>query len=177
MVSGSWAAVTRWVVSGVSTGMREVEERDDDAVYASLAIELLRFATGLVGRDDAQDVVSTAVLKSLAAPSWSAVTNRRSYLYRAVFNEAQRWNRRASLRRDREARSATADRWELPEYRPEVRSAVEDLSVRQRAVIVLTYWHDLDPAAIADQLHISEGSVRRHLARARARLREVLHGA
>jgi RNA polymerase sigma-70 factor (ECF subfamily) len=156
--------------------MKEVAERDDDAIYASLAAELLRFATGLVGRDDAQDVVSTAVVKSLGAPAWRTVTNHRSYLYRAVFNEAQRWNRRSLLRRDREVRSASADRWELPEYRPEVRSAVEGLSVRQRAVIVLAYWHDLDPAAIADELHISEGSVRRHLARARARLRGVLHG-
>jgi RNA polymerase sigma factor (sigma-70 family) len=156
--------------------MKGVAERDDDAIYALLAAELLRFATGLVGRDDAQDVVSTAVMRSLATPAWGTVTNHRSYLYRAVFNEAQRWNRRANLRREREARSAVADRWELPEYRPEVRSAVERLSVRQRAVIVLTYWHDLDPEAIADRLDISEGSVRRHLARARARLREVLHG-
>jgi RNA polymerase sigma factor (sigma-70 family) len=48
------------------------------------------------------------------------------------------------------------------------------LGVRQRAVIVLTYWADLEPAAIADWLGVSEGSVRSHLARARANLREVL---
>ncbi|MGH9224089.1 MAG: sigma factor-like helix-turn-helix DNA-binding protein, partial [Acidimicrobiales bacterium] len=52
--------------------------------------------------------------------------------------------------------------------------AVAALSVRQRAVIVLTYWLDLHPAGIATLLRVSEGSVRRHLARARARLREVL---
>jgi RNA polymerase sigma factor (sigma-70 family) len=156
-------------------GVREVAATDDDAIYASLAPELLRFATALVGRDDAQDVVSIAVVKSLASPAWNTVTNHRSYLFRAVFNECQRWSRRVLLRRDREARSASSDRWELPDYRPEVRSAVDALSIRQRAVIVLTYWHDLDPAAIADQLDISEGSVRRHLARGRARLREVLH--
>jgi RNA polymerase sigma factor (sigma-70 family) len=55
-----------------------------------------------------------------------------------------------------------------------VREAVAGLSVRQRAVVVLTYWADLDPRAVAERLGISEGSVRRHLARARARLREVL---
>jgi RNA polymerase sigma factor (sigma-70 family) len=55
-----------------------------------------------------------------------------------------------------------------------VREAVGKLSVRQRAVIVLTYWADLDPPTVAERLGISEGSVRRHLARARAHLREVL---
>jgi DNA-directed RNA polymerase specialized sigma24 family protein len=31
------------------------------------------------------------------------------------------------------------------------------LSLRQRAVTVLTYWSDLDPGAIAQLLGISEG--------------------
>ena len=34
----------------------------------------------------------------------------------------------------------------------------------------------LDPATIAEQLGLSEGTVRRHLARARAQLRKVLDG-
>lgn len=66
------------------------------------------------------------------------------------------------------------DRWELPGFRPDVAAAVARLSVRQRAVVVLTYWADLDPAAIGVMLDVSEGSVRRHLARARAHLRKVL---
>jgi RNA polymerase sigma factor (sigma-70 family) len=41
-------------------------------------------------------------------------------------------------------------------------------------VVVLTYWEDLTVEQVAGTLEISEGSVRRHLARARARLREVL---
>lgn len=41
-------------------------------------------------------------------------------------------------------------------------------------MVLLTYWADLDPGTVAERLGISEGSVRRHLARARARLREVL---
>jgi RNA polymerase sigma-70 factor (ECF subfamily) len=102
------------------------------------------------------------------------VTNRRAYLYRAVFNEAQSWKRRAAQRLAREARASAGDRWELPALRPDVRDAVANLSVRQRAVIVLTYWADLEPSVIAERLGISDGSVRRHLARARAHLREVL---
>ncbi len=48
------------------------------------------------------------------------------------------------------------------------------LSVRQRAVIVLTYWEDLTPSSIAALMDINEGSVKRHLARGRSRLKEAL---
>ena len=50
---------------------------------------------------------------------------------------------------------------EPPEIRPEVLAAVSRLSVKQRAVIVLAYSEDLDPAAIAMLMSISEGSVKR----------------
>jgi len=156
----------------------EIAERVGDAeLYERVAPELLRFATALVGRVDAPDVVSGAVVKALGTPGWAAVTNRRAYLYRSVFNEAQTWRRRAGQRSILEARAvraAGADLWEMPTLRPEVRRAVARLSMRQRAVVVLTYWADLAPPAVAERLGISEGSVRRHLARARARLREVL---
>ena len=155
--------------------MSGLKQRDGDAaLYQVLAPELLGFATALVGRTDAPDVFSSAVVHSLASPGWASVTNHRAYLYRAVFNESKTWHRRAAQRRAHEARAAVPDRWELPTFRPDVRSAVEELSMRQRAVVVLTYWADLDPTRVAERLGISEGSVRRHLARARARLREVL---
>ncbi len=41
-------------------------------------------------------------------------------------------------------------------------------------MIYLTYWVDLAPAAVADLLDLSEGAVKRYLARARAKLREEL---
>jgi DNA-directed RNA polymerase specialized sigma24 family protein len=40
--------------------------------------------------------------------------------------------------------------------------------------VVLTYWDDLDRASVARLLGISEGAVKRHLARAHHRLRELL---
>lgn len=147
----------------------------DADLYEALAPELIRFASALVGPDEAADVLSTAVVKALASPTWSRVANRRAYLYRAVFNVARTHQRRARQRVDREAGTARGLQWDMPNLDPHVRTAVLGLSLRQRAVIVLTYWSDLDPAAVAEQLGISEGSVRRHLARARSRLREVLH--
>jgi DNA-directed RNA polymerase specialized sigma24 family protein len=58
--------------------------------------------------------------------------------------------------------------------RLDVIEAVLKLSTRQRAAVLLTYWADLSPAGVADRLGTSEGSVRRHLARARAHLRRIL---
>jgi RNA polymerase sigma factor (sigma-70 family) len=150
-------------------------ERSSDAeVYEALAPELIRFATGLVGKADASDVLSSAVVKALGAPAWPSVGDQRAYLYRAVFHEACTWRRRAAQRPERERRASVTDRWEMPAFRPDVGAAVARLSVKQRAVILLTYWADLRPADVADRLGVSEGSVRRHLARARAHLREVL---
>jgi RNA polymerase sigma-70 factor (ECF subfamily) len=151
-----------------------IEQPEDADIYAELAPELIRFSSALVGPGDAADVLSSAFVRVLASPRWSSVSNRKAYLYRAVFNEAQSWNRRSRQRREREARAAERDWFEVSGFDPAVGEEVGKLSTRQRAVVVLTYWADLDPATIATRLGISEGSVRRHLARARKRLREVL---
>lgn len=57
----------------------------------------------------------------------------------------------------------------------DVLRAVDKLSMQQRASVFLTYWEDLKPGDVAGRLGISEGSVKRHLARARARLKELLN--
>jgi RNA polymerase sigma factor (sigma-70 family) len=146
----------------------------DEAVYRLHAARLVGFATVLVGPADAQDVVSAAVLRCLSSPGWSDVANVEGYLYRAVLNTARSY-RRAELRMvAREARTASPAGTTETEAQPEVWAAVARLSVRQRAVTVLTYIEDLTPAQVAARLGMSEGSVRRHLARARARLRRML---
>lgn len=149
--------------------------RPSDAdIYRSHAGELTRFASVLVGPDDAQDVVSSAFARCIASAGWDGVEDRRAYLYRAVSNEARSLQRAAARRRRRERSIPVERAVEFGTPRPEVRAAIQQLSVRQRAVVFLTYWHDMTDAAAASCLGISPGSVRRHLARARARLREVL---
>lgn len=147
----------------------------DSLLYRKHAEDLTRFATGLVGPSDAADVVSEAVLSCLTSKKWKSVTDKRSYLYRSVYNKSVDFHRSSRRRRSREERVAKQELIEAPNLRPEVLAAVFSLSIRQRAVIVLTYWEDLDPNAIAELLDISDGSVRRHLARGKARLKEVLH--
>jgi RNA polymerase sigma factor (sigma-70 family) len=144
-------------------------------IYRKHADEITRFATGLVGPSDAADVVSEAVLRCFGSSQWPNVTEQRAYLFRAVFNEAARFHRSNRRRWHREQRAAGPEALYPPEIRPEVLAAVNQLSLRQRAVVVLTYWNDLAPSAIARLLQISEGSVRRHLDRGKNRLKEVLH--
>lgn len=146
-------------------------------VYAECAADLVRFATGLVGPHDAADVVSSAVLRAMWSPGWDGVAEPRAYLMRSVMNEAMSHHRSTIRRRARELRAASANPAPVPgpEVEPEVLDAVARLSMRQRAVVVLRYWGDHTPEAIAGLLGISEGSVRRHLARARQRLRRALH--
>ena len=152
------------------------ERRSDAEVYAEHAVALVRFATVLVGPVDAQDVVSSAVLRSLGSPGWAQVKNRRGYLHQAVANEARNVYRSDARRRNGEVRMSGQALVSLPEFRPDVQKAVERLSVRQRAVVYLTYWEDMTNQMTADYLGISAGSVRRHLARAKTHLRRELHG-
>ena len=149
-------------------------EASDGEVYRKYADDLTRFATGLVGPSNAADVVSDAVLSCFGSPGWSTVHEKRSYLYRSVFNRAAEFHRATGRRRAREERVALPDLVDPPEVRPEVLGAVQRLSVKQRAVIVLTYWEDLGPSAVAQLMGISEGAVKRHLGRARSRLKEEL---
>jgi len=146
----------------------------DAEAYEKYASELVRFATGLVGPDDAPDVVADTFVKVLGSRSFEDLDEPKAYLYRTVLNEVRMRHRSTMRRRAREMRTADRDVSFDPEVRPEVLEAMSALSVRQRAVVVLTYWEDLTPPGVAERLAISEGTVRRHLARARSKLREVL---
>ena len=148
-------------------------ERDAE-IYRSHAPELVRYANSLVGPNDAADVVSSAVLKAFTSRSWSSVENPRAYLYRSVLNEVRSQHRSTMRRLAREQKVAVPEGEVMPEMRPEVLAALATLSVRQRSVAYLTYFEDLDEATVAERLGIGTGSVRRHLGRARDKLRKML---
>ena len=48
----------------------------DEEIYRKYSDDLVRFATGLVGPFDAQDVVTDACLRSFRAKEWPQVGNR-----------------------------------------------------------------------------------------------------
>jgi len=57
---------------------------------------------------------------------------------------------------------------------PTVLAALRQLTIRQRAVIYLTYWCDLSQRQVAETLDSSLRTVERDLTAARARLEELL---
>ena len=151
-----------------------MERLSDEEIYRKHSDDLVKFATGLVGPADAADVVADAVARVLGNPRWRDARDGRAYLFGSVLNEARMHHRSTMRRRAREARAAPREGLVDAEVRPDVLAAIARLSLRQRAVVVLTYWQDLHERETAALLGISVGSVRRHLARAHDRLRGVI---
>jgi RNA polymerase sigma factor (sigma-70 family) len=147
---------------------------DNEQIYRSYAGELTKYATGLVGPFDAADVVTDACLKAFGSRKWGEVANPRAYLYRTVLTVATDHHRSTLSRRVRELKTASPEAISAPEVDIDVLQAVEKLSMQQRAAVVLTYWSDLSVEAVAEQMGVSTGAVKRHLARARKHLKERL---
>lgn len=151
------------------------DQRQTEAdLYRAHRAELIRFATALVGTSDAPDVVSEAVLSLLKSGRLLEADRPAALLYRAVSAKATSLHRSRFRRRAREQRFAEPLIAHDASLRPEVFQAVAGLSVQQRACVFLAYWEDLTAEAVADRLGIGVGTVKRYLARARERLREVL---
>jgi RNA polymerase sigma-70 factor (ECF subfamily) len=153
--------------------MKGVGRRDQvEACYEERADSLSRFAVALVGSNDAQDVLSVAVLNVLR--TGSEIENVLAYLYRSVHRAAlHHW--RATRRRGRRERVL----WEptvteADTVDPRIVDALAAMSPRQRAVVHLSYWEDLSTATIAERLGVSIGTVKRHRTRAHAKLKEAL---
>ena len=123
----------------------------------------------------AKNVVMGRVLLERLAP---AEPRTKISLYQAVLN-ASRSHLRSSFRRRRRERRAALERARSTDWDsagPDLSSALDALSPRQRAVVHLTYWEELTGPEVAQRLGISEGSVRTHLARAKNVLRGLIDG-
>ena len=114
----------------------------DAEVYEKYADDLVRFATMLVGPTSAEDVVADAVLRVFASPAWKFVTNRRAYLYRSVLSQASSTARSTRRRLLRERRYAVGRTSDEPMLRPELLAAMLSPTVRQRAVVFMSFWLD-----------------------------------
>lgn len=143
--------------------------------YRKWADDLARYATALVGSADAADLVGEAfaTLVALGDAHWATVREPRGYLYRMILNASLMTARQGSRRRRREQRWVDPPAGELLP-RPEVRAALDGLTTQQRAITFLTYWEDMSVTQVGTVLRVSEGTVKRQLARARTRLRKAL---
>ncbi len=149
-------------------------EIDLEAIWRDHADAALRYATVLVGPDDAHDVVADVFVRISQSTGWSGVGNPRAYLLRAVTNRASDLGRQRARRARRELSALAPATTSGTEPALDLRRQIAALSLSQRAVIFLTYWEDMTVPAIADLLGLSTGTVHRNLTRARTHLRKAL---
>ena len=120
----------------------------------------------------AEDLVQTALFK--AALRWQRITgDPESYVRRILYTESVSWWRRRSRRVAEsgpgydEPAGASAD----VELHLDIERALERLTPRQRAVVVLRYYEDLTEVEAARVLGVRVGTVKSMHRQALARLR------
>ena len=147
---------------------------------AAQGTALLRLAFVLTGdRHLAEDLAQTALAD--AYRHWKKVTAAQdpaAYVRRMLVNAHLSWRRRrSSTERPTDLPDTSADRAAGPgdalAERDQLRALLAGLAPRARTVLVLRYYADLDDAAIAEAMGISQSAVRSTASRALASLRST----
>ena len=159
-------------MSGMAASEATVETLE--SLYRADLPRFVRTATAITGneaagRDAVQDAFVQAVRKR---HSYKSDAPLEAWVWRIVINEA------LAFRRSR----ASAFEWSstpaestngIPEHDADVRAWVASLPERQRLVVFLRYFADLDYRSIATALDVEVGTVSATLAAAHAALRRV----
>lgn len=140
---------------------------------AARGTSLVRTAT-LLTHDHAaaEDLVQTALAK--AWPKWERTQQHEAYVRKILVHEfARGWRRkwRGEIATETLPERGLPDDSDAVAAREDIMRALSALPPKQRAVIVLRYFHDYTEADIADALGISPGTVKSHASRALAALR------
>lgn len=156
-----------------------------DAVFGALfdeSFEAMRRLAYLLGADDPENIAQESFVRLHGR--WHALASADMalpYLRRTVVNLSRsrlrhlRVVRRAPGERPRDAESAEAAALAGQDHH-QLRAVLAGLPTRQRQVLVLRYWLDLDQGEIADTLGIAVGTVKATTSHALANLRKVWPG-
>ena len=145
-----------------------------ESLYRADLRQFVRAASAVVGDQAAgSDAVQEAFVQAVRKrASFKGEAPLEAWLWRMVINEALllRRRRQRELELDREHTTSHSTN-HLPEHDAAVRVWVASLPERQRLVVFLRYFADLDYRSIAIALEIEVGTVSATLASAHAALR------
>ncbi len=118
----------------------------------------------------AQDLVQTALMA--AAGRWERIhTSPEAYVRRSIFTaNVSRWRRLRFT--EQELRNDVPAVANGPDSRVALRAALDRLTAKQRAVLVLRFYEDLTEVQTAKVLGVSPGTVKSTTRQALARLRD-----
>lgn len=157
-----------------------VETYEVAALYARVCPSLVGLLTAIGGdRADAEEVAQDAFVRLFEHwPKVRHYADLEAWLRTvAVRQLVSRHRRRQVASRALAAigrRSAAAARAPDPGVDVELSEALAELSVEQRAVVVLHYLHGHTVTDVAELLHVPTGTVKSRLSRARAALAPLL---
>lgn len=153
-----------------------MREQDEFSDWAQLRYRSLLHAAYLLtgDRERAQDLVQIALAKTHLA--WRRVhSSPDAYVRRVMFTSHADWYRRRpwlELPTDSVPDDVNgADEYDRLHDRDALLQALTCLTPRQRAVVVLRYYHQLSEAETADALGCSSGTVKSTASRALDKLR------
>jgi RNA polymerase sigma-70 factor (sigma-E family) len=155
-----------------------LSEREFREFVAARHATLYRVALLLTGhREDAEDLLQTALTK--LALHWTRVARSGAadaYVRKILYHQQVSWWRRRQGRRevvtaDPPERGAHGDVAADSALRLTLAGVLGQLTVRQRAVVILRYYEDRPEAEVAEILGCGVGTVRSQTHRSLARLR------
>jgi len=137
--------------------------------------DFLRVAAAITGNSEAgRDAVQEGVARALAGrASFRGSGTLEAWLWSTVVNAARNMRTRSPLVSEASEHGASLARPE-DERRDTVRAAVARLPERQRLVLFLRYYADLDYASIGAVLGIRRGTVSATLSQAHSAMRRLL---
>lgn len=141
-----------------------------ERLYEEQFTAMCRVAYLLTGNTTiAEDIVQDSFVRLHGR--WSRVEHPVPYLRKAVVNACRQHHRRSLRERSHFSDLVTA---EVSPETPVVLDALAQLPYRQRAALVLRYYLDRPEVEIAEALGCRPATVRSHVRRGLATLREVM---
>ena len=161
------------VLAETATVSRVAPPRAFVQLYETRFAEMVRMAYFLTGSiETSQDVVQDVFVR--LHRKWSTVQTPDAYLRASVVNACRSHHRRRARERVHQQSLRAAGEQLAIFDADELSDVLLTLPHRQRAAVVLRYYHDLPDREIAEALGCRVGTVASLIHRALARLREEL---